>query len=64
MKKQSANNSSPTYAPKSQLKHNSKKASRIHACYIYTEDDLGEGILEIGLNLPTVGKKQFNPLNN
>ena len=66
MKKQTINNIPAAHTHKSQLKHNGKNTSNTNTRYIYTEADLGEGILDVGLNTSSAvaKQKQFNPQNN
>ena len=65
MKKQPAANLIPTPRQKTQLKQNTKNTGHANARYVYTEEDLGEGILYAGLKSTlTAGKKQFNPQHN
>jgi hypothetical protein len=53
MRKQAANNFTAVNAGQRQFKESRKTQSvKKNPRYIYTEEDLGEGILDVGINLP------------
>ena len=53
MNKQTTNNFTAFNAGQSQFKENKKTESvKKNPRYIYTEEDLGEGILDVGINSP------------
>lgn len=60
MRKQLKNNFGSANRGTNQFKDSKKTAAKKPVRYIYTEEDLGEGILDVGINSPYTSGKRGN----